>query len=137
MIELLEYPPESEWDERRLWLAAEEERLAAGGAGSLSEQATALVAEMQRCYCAGAWVATVVLAGAVVDAQTLHAGFPDDDLREERGWLRGLRNRLMHENRMDPAVTLEDHWLKGREWQKSARRAVRLALASLYAGGGT
>lgn len=135
MIELLEYPPEGEWDERRLWLAAEEERFAVHGAGPLSEQATALVAEMQRCYCAGAWVATVILAGAVVDAQTLYAGFPDDELAEERAWLRGMRNRLMHENRMDPAVTLEDHWLKGREWQKSARRAVRLALAALYGAG--
>lgn len=132
MIELLDYPPQELWDERRLWLAAEEERLAGEGAGPLSEQATALAVEMQRCYCAGAWVAAVVLAGAIVDAQTLYAGFPADELSEERSWLRGLRNRLMHENRSEPALTLEDLWLQGKEWQRAARRAVRLALASLY-----
>ncbi len=132
MIELLEYPGEAEWDERRLWLAAEEQRYAARGAAALSEQATALTVELQRCYCAGAWVAVVILAGAVVDAQALYGGFPADDLAEERSWLRGLRNRLMHENRIDPAVTLEDQWLKGPEWQRAAKRATRLTLASLY-----
>src|SRR5690606_18198485 len=77
MIELVERPDETTWDERRLWLAQEEERAARGGAaGRLSEQATALMVDLQRCYCAGAWAAAVVLAGAIVDAQTLYAGFP-------------------------------------------------------------
>ena len=136
MIELVERPDESTWEERRHWLAREEERAAEAGARArLSEQATALMVDLQRCYCAGAWAATVILAGAIVDAQTLYAGFPADGLSDERAWLRGLRNRLMHEDRQRPALTLEDQWLKGPEWQRDARRATRLALAALYAPG--
>lgn len=135
MIELVERPGETVWDERRLWLAQEEEQAARAGAQArLSEQATALMVELQRCYCAGAWAAAVILAGAIVDAQTLYAGFPQDRAREERAWLRGLRNALMHEDRGRPALTLEDLWLRGPEWQREARRAVRLALAALYRG---
>ena len=133
MIELVERPDEATWDERRLWLSQEEAAAAAGGAGPLSEQATALTVELERCFCAGAWASAVIVAGAIVDAQTLHAGFPHDVLSEERHWLRGLRNRLMHENRTDPALTLEDLWLKEPEWERDARRAVRLAFATLYA----
>lgn len=135
MIELVERPDEVTWEDRRHWLAGEEQRLARAGAQQrLSEQATALMVDLQRCYCAGAWAATVILAGAIVDAQTLYAGFPADALAEERAWLRGLRNRLMHEDRQRPALTLEDQWLKGPEWQRDARRATRLALAALYQG---
>ncbi len=137
MIELVERPDETAWEERRDWLARAEELAARGGAAQrLSEQATALMVDLQRCYCAGAWAATVILAGAIVDAQTLYAGFPDDDAVEERSWLRGLRNRLMHEDRQRPVLTLEDQWLKGPEWQRDAKRAARLALASLYRLGG-
>jgi len=137
MIELVERPDETDWDERRHWLAQAEAAAAKAGAQArLSEQATALMVDLQRCYCAGAWAATVILAGAIVDAQTLHAGFPADDLSDERAWLRGLRNRLMHEDRQRPALTLEDQWLKGPEWQRDARRAARLALAALYRASG-
>lgn len=133
MIELVERPDETTWEERRHWLAQAEATAAQAGAPTLlSEQATALMVDLQRCYCAGAWAATVILAGAIVDAQTLYAGFPADDLSDERAWLRGLRNRLMHEDRQRPALTLEDQWLKRPEWQRDARRAARLALAALY-----
>lgn len=132
MIELVERPDEATWDERRLWLTQREAELSRGGAGQLSEQATAMMVDLERCFCAGAWAAVVILAGAIVDAQMLHAGFPADRTSEERAWLRGLRNRLMHEDRARPALTLEDQWLKGPEWERHARRAAVLALGALY-----
>jgi hypothetical protein len=135
MIELVEHPDEATWEERRRWLAEIESEAARDGAKALSEQATALTVELQRCFCAGAWAAAVIVAAAVVDAQSLYAGFPGGPLGDERAWLRGERNRLMHEDRQRPALTVEDLWLKGPEWEKAARRAVRLALASLYGGG--
>jgi hypothetical protein len=135
MIELVEHPDEATWEERRRWLADVETEAAQGGAKALSEQAIALTVELQRCFCAGAWSAVVILAGAIVDAQSLYAGFPNDAGSTERAWLRGERNRLMHEDRQRPALTVEDLWLKGPEREKAARRAVRLALAALYAGG--
>jgi hypothetical protein len=135
MIELVERPDETTWEDRRRWLADVETEASRDGAGGLSEQATALTVELQRCFCAGAWAAVLILAGAIVDAQSLYAGFPHDRHSDERAWLRGERNRLMHEDRLRPALTVEDLWLKEPEREKAARRATRLALAALYAGG--
>src|SRR3546814_542663 len=60
-------------------------------------------------------------------------GVPDRDVR----WLRALRNRLSHENRNDPELTIEDQWLRRDLWEERASRAVAIAFAALYleAGG--
>ena len=133
-MEQLERPDALDWDERRLWLEEREAAYAAGGVGELSEQACALMIDLQAAYCAGAWSAVVILAAAIVDAQSFHAGFPSDSLTDERSWLRGLRNRLLHEDRSDPAITIEDQWTRRDEWQRKAKRAVDVALATLYGG---
>ncbi|HKY94676.1 MAG TPA: hypothetical protein VJL84_05190 [Kiloniellales bacterium] len=135
MIELVERPDEMTWEERRRWLADAEAAASGGGATALSEQAIALTVELQRCFCAGAWAAVLILAGAIVDAQSLYAGFPFDRHSEDRAWLRSERNRLMHEDRQRPALTVEDLWLKEPERERAAKRATRLALVALYAGG--
>jgi len=134
-MEQLERPSEEDWDERRLWFEEEQARASAGGAGRFSEQGSALMVELQCCFCAGGWVASVLLAAAVVDAQALYAGFPADSLSEERSWLRQLRNGLLHENRSKPTLTLEDHWTERELWRRHAKRAVRVAFASVYGPG--
>ena len=131
-MEQLEYPREEDWEERRLWFEEQQQQASKQGAGKLSEQGAALAIEMQCCYCAGAWVATLLLAAAIVDAQNLYAGFPADSLSDERAWLRGLRNGLLHEDRSKPALTVEDHWTAREEWRRHAKRAVRIALATVY-----
>src|SRR3546814_12079681 len=59
------------------------------------------------------------------------------DLDRDVRWLRALRNRLSHENRNDPELTIEDQWLRRDLWEERARRAVAIAFAALYleAGG--
>ena len=131
-MEHLERPDELEWDERRLWFEEREAAYAQDGVGDLSEQACALMIDLQVAYCAGAWSAVVILAAAIVDAQSLHRGFPRDGLTEERAWLRGLRNGLLHEDSSDPALTIEDQWTRRDEWQRKAKRAVGVALAVVY-----
>ncbi|MEO1193056.1 MAG: hypothetical protein AAFY02_14940 [Pseudomonadota bacterium] len=135
MLEMVEHPSEAVWEKRRNWLIACEQRYAEGGAGRLSEQAAALMVDLQRAFCAGAWAGSVVLAGAIVDAQAFHAGFPPQARPEDQAWLRGLRNKLMHEERGRPVITLEDQWIKGPEWEKSAKRACDLAMEALYVWG--
>lgn len=131
-MEQLERPDELTWDERRLWFEEQEAAQTRGGATAISEQACALMIDLQAAFCAGAWTAVVILAAAIADAQAFHAGFPQDDMTEERAWLRGLRNALVHENRKTPAITIEDQWTKRDQWEEAARRAVRVALATLY-----
>ena len=132
-MEHLDPPSETDWDERRLWFEGREAARGEDGVGELSEQACALMIDLQAAFCAGAWTAVIVLAAAIVDAQSFHAGFPRDGLAEERKWLRGLRNDLLHEDRSQPAITLEDQWTGRKDWEKRAKRAVEVAFAVLYA----
>jgi hypothetical protein len=128
----LEYPSEETWEDRRLWFEERQQKAAAEGVERLSEQAAALVIELQAVFCAGAWAASVILAAAVVDAQDYYRGFPGDRGGEDRSWLRNLRNRLLHEDRTNPALTIEDHWMKRDEWRRLAKRAVLAAFDVLY-----
>ncbi len=131
-MEHLERPAELDWDERRLWFEEQEAVHSRDGVAELSEQACALMIDLQAAFCAGAWTAVVILAAAIVDAQSFHAGFPGHGAPEERSWLRGLRNALLHEDRKNPVITVEDQWSRRADWEKAARRAVALAFDVLY-----
>ncbi len=137
-MEQLEPPDEAVWDARRLWFEAREASCAKAGAPAPREQACALMIDLQAAYCAGAFSAAIVLAAAIVDAQTLpgaprEAGVAGLDRKTLR-WLRGLRNRLVHEDPANPAITIEDHWMKRDVWERRTRRAVEAAFAALYPG---
>jgi len=132
-MEHLDRPAEAEWDERRLWFEEQEALHARAGARFPSEQACALMIDLQAVFCAGAWAAAVIVACAVTEAQggsrrESLPGVPDSDYR----WLRALRNRLCHENRTNPELTVEDQWLRRDLWEERARRAVGIAFAALY-----
>jgi hypothetical protein len=135
-MEHLERPAEEVWDERRLWFEEQEARLARHGARAPSEQACALMIDLQAVFCAGAWAAVVILACAVTEAQggSRRESLPGVADRDYR-WLRALRNRLSHENRNDPEITVEDQWLRRDLWEERARRAVTIAFAALYPAG--
>ncbi len=143
-MEQLERPSEETWDERRLWFAEQEGQRASRGAPRPSEQACALMIDLQAAYCVGAWSAVIILAAAIAEAQVAAAGgrragaigepetaIPGLDDKELR-WLHRLRNRLSHEDRTDPAITIEDQWLHRDRWERQARRAVLIALDTLY-----
>ncbi len=135
-MEQLERPEETLWDERRLWFEERDAARGRAGAPAPSEQACALMIDLQAAFCAGAWSAVIVLAGAIVDAQApagadRRAEVPGVERKTLR-WLRGLRNRLVHEDPGNPAITIEDHWLNRDTWERWARRAVEAALDALY-----
>jgi hypothetical protein len=134
-MEHLDLPDETVWDERRLWFEAQEAARSRSGAPAPSEQACALMIDLQAVFCAGAWAAAVILASAIVESQGPTAG-PDRSgpSLEDLGWLRDLRNRLLHENPRDPALTINDQWTARKAWERHARRAVVIALSALYPG---
>ncbi len=129
-MEQLDRPDEITWDERRLWFEETEARHAAGGAGVLSEQAVALMLDLQAAFCAGAWSAVVILAAAIVDSQGRETFLALD--KKERAWLRLLRNALVHPRPKQPGITMQDQWTGRDRWEKKARRAVEAALLALY-----
>jgi hypothetical protein len=133
-MEQLEYPDLATWEERRRWFEALEAERAQGGAASrLSEQACALMVDLQATFCAGAWATTIILAATIVDSQgRFHR--PAPDLQGDLAWLRLTRNALVHEDPREPAITIEDQWTNRRAWERDARRAVQTAMAALYPG---
>ena len=100
-MEQLERPDETLWDERRMWFEDQEAARGRAGAPAPSEQACALMIDLQAAFCAGAWSAAIVVAAAIVDAQATGAGGRSADVpgvdQKTLRWLRGLRNRLVHE----------------------------------------
>ena len=146
-LEHLEYPDETAWQARRDWFEGHEAERAKSGAPAPSEQACALMIDLQAVYCAGAWAATVILAAVIVDSQARETRARDPDAAEagrradvpglDRGelrWLRDLRNRLVHEDRDKPVIAIEDQWTKRQAWERHARRAVEAAFCALYPG---
>ena len=142
-MDYLEYPTADSWEERRAWFERTNEKYAGQGSYLVSEQACALLAEVQASYCTGAWIAVVVLAFSVVDAQ-----LRETEVLEFRGntaslidkaganpqlqQLRKFRNRIVHIDLNSPAVTVDDQWFRRDELEFKAREAVELMFEAFY-----
>ncbi|NIA72130.1 hypothetical protein HBA54_26425 [Pelagibius litoralis] len=132
-MDQLERPSELLWDERRAWFEEQEAQRAKAGAPAPSEQACALIIDLQAVFCSGAWAAAVILAYAIAEAQSSHrAARPEGVGEGDWKWLRALRNRLVHENPGKASFTVEDQWMRRDLWEERARHAVVIAFAALY-----
>lgn len=122
---------------RRQWVARLVEAESDGAGIFPSPQADALLAEMVQVFCDGAWLATVILAQAALDADLAENDHLDgatlNELRHGRGyvWLRARRNALLHADGLGPAVTIEGRTRDAAALEREARRAVELAVKGL------
>jgi hypothetical protein len=142
-MDYLEHPSFSLWDNRRRWVESMAEPPHECGGYSLSEQATALTADVQAAFCAGAWIAVIVLAAAVIDAQLREDAVPGfvgnskaliaaAGLDERFQDLRKRRNLLVHSDPARPALTVESQWSDRVSLEQEARKAVQLVFESFY-----
>ncbi len=142
-VEHLELPSQDIWQQRRDWFEREVRRYEEEAAFLVSEQACALIAEAQSCFCAGAWISVIVLAFTVIDAQLRETELPDfkgssKKLFEELGFdsrfqkLRERRNRIIHLNPDAPAITVDQQWSNRDELEVEAREAVLLMLEAFF-----
>jgi len=137
-VEHLEAPDDTLWQTRRDWFEERQADFAKAGVSRLSEQACALMIDLQAVFCTGAWAAAVILAATIVESQSRESGhrlgvdLPGIE-RKELVWLHRLRNRLLHEQTGDPVLTIEDQWGRRDVWEGRARRALEVAFAALYA----
>jgi hypothetical protein len=116
-------PPDTQaWRKRAEWFAKVQSVNAGPSAADPDGHQSALVAELELAYCAGAWMAVVALAWAIVEA----AAPKGQDLPREAEWLRAWRNRIVHG---DPDLPALDESAQ----QEAAQGAVRVALATLFA----
>lgn len=131
-------PHQDIWEQRRniydqIWFECINEK------GSFSNQHVgSLKWELERCFCAGAWVATVAIAVAIVEVHLSHIGQwkmkPSclDELNAwvDWDWLRNRRNKLLHGERhsKDFRLSSEEYRRDQDKLQLDAERAVKLAL---------
>lgn len=129
-------------EERLAWFRA---TVGSAEMGQISDQAAALLAELETIFVAGAWVATVILAAAVIEAEIRAEGgegrytntgvlFREAGLGEDFDWLRQRRNALLHFTGT-PALTVDMFWFQAAELEADARRAVGL-VARMLGGDG-
>jgi acylphosphatase len=150
--------PSSEAAARADWFAdtlAAARRTAAAGPGCgeapVGDHAQALLVELEQVFAAGAWLATVILAVAVIEthlrAAAATAGalfdplantrdlFASSGLDERFDALRQARNRLLHVTD-PPALTVDMHWFEAERFEAEARGAVALVAEALYGAPG-
>ena len=142
-MEHLEYPPRALWDARRDWFELQDEEFQGMGGYVVSEQACALIAEVQAVFCAGAWIAVIILVMSVVDAQLRETEVPDFsgstcqllnmlNVNKDLQHLRKRRNALVHIDHANPAITVDQQWLCRKQLENEARNAVRLMFEAFY-----
>jgi len=144
-LEHLEHPPQEVWEERRMWFEDVLERAQGEGNYLVSEQACALTADVQSAFCAGAWIAVIVLSMAVVDSalrETEVPGFRGNTkkLLDDAGAnprlqaMRKRRNALVHVNPDNPAITVDQQWMERSDLEGEAREAVELMFEAFFIG---
>jgi len=141
----LEQPSAELREARRQWFDELGESLASEGSYMVSEQACALIGEVQTCFCAGAWVAVLVLAMVTVDAQLRETELPGftgntrqlldaAQANPELQRLRERRNAIIHLDPGNPAITVDQQWANRDQLEQEARQAVRLMFEAFYIG---
>lgn len=147
-MDYLELPSDITWNHRRDWFENQVAQHQGHGSYLLSEQACALMMEVQACYCNGAWIAVVVLSYTVIDAQLLETqapGFTGNsaqllrhlDFSDEYQQLRLRRNRIVHLRCDHPAITVDQQWDSRKELEAEAQAAVKLMLTAFFDAPGT
>lgn len=132
-------PPSDElWQQRRrdydyLWSMAIHQN-----GSSNCQHAGSLKLELERCYCAGAWVACIIIAEAICEihfsAEKKRNGINKNMVAEklgistDLGWLRGKRNALIHDKKQGRYLSSRDYRRERDSLEAEAKKATFLAL---------
>ena len=136
---LLAAPSQRLWMERQAWFQRRLDDTRGEMPTAIGEQAEALLVDLQLSFCAGAWVAVVILAQTVLDADLAdrelageETGIVLNDIRFGRDyvWLRNRRNDLVHDEGRT-ALTIRDQTGDRARLEAEARRAVELLFKAL------
>jgi hypothetical protein len=139
----LDYPDRRLWEERQHWFEELADSIEGEGSYLVSEQACALIGEVQTAFCVGSWIAVIVLALSVVDAQLRETELPQfrgttKRLLDEVGAspalhrLRQRRNSIIHLDPQNPAITVDQQWADRSQLEEEARQAIRLMFEAFY-----
>jgi hypothetical protein len=138
-----EHPSMELWEQRRVWIESLAQPPSEWAGYTISEQAAALTADVRAAFCAGAWVAVIVLAAAVIDAQLREDALPgfrgnsksliaNAGLDERYQNLRKRRNTLVHVDIENPSLTVDNQWSDRSSLEQEARGSVCLMFETFW-----
>lgn len=144
----LEIPNPELWESRQQWFNELDNAIKGQGTYVVSAQACALIGEVQTCFCAGAWIAVIVLVIAVVDAQLRETELPEfkgstqkllseAQTNPKLQHLRKRRNAIVHINPDSLAITVDQQWENQEGLEQEARQAIKLMFETFYMSPGT
>jgi hypothetical protein len=137
-MEHLETPLSQVWEERQDWFENLFDVDNKGWGGYImSEHATGLLVDLQAVYCAGAFIACIILSCAIIDAHlqdaeganggNMQSTFAASSYHDKLEWLRKRRNRLVHFKENHPlAISVDDHWENREQHELEAKKAIEL-----------
>ena len=149
MMDQLEHPDFETWEERRGWFETElENKQHPLASYLLSDQATALLVELQSCYCAGAFLTVIILSVSIIDAQLRETEASDNKIGTAKlldefftgkdiNWLRKLRNKYVHVDIDNPALTIDDQYTNRKQMESDARQAIQMVIHAFFQSPGT
>ena len=104
---------------------------------NLTPHATALLVEAMNSFCAGNWVATIILVQAVLDIELATNESLDgvyvNELRTGKDlvWLRNRRNRLLHADSNAHSITEADIVNDDRNLALEAEKSLKMVIMGL------
>lgn len=134
----LELPSKENWEARKLWFESLGDSFVNEYASyGLSDQACALVGEVQVAFCAGAWVTVLVMAIAVVESHIGEFGYSDltDNLALQN--LRKRRNSIVHFQEKHLGINVDQQWSSRTQLETEAKEAIKLMFEVFYSDVGT
>ena len=148
-MEQLKHPDFEIWEERKGWFENElESKQHPLASYFVSDQATALLVELQSCYCAGTFLAVIILSVSIIDAQLRETEAVDNKIGTAKlldqyftgkdiNWLRNLRNKYVHVDIDNPVLTIDDQYINRKQMKSDARRAIQMVIHAFFQSPGT
>lgn len=134
----LELPSKETWEARRQWFETLENSFVDERASyGVSEQACALVGEVQVAFCAGAWVTVLVMAIAVIESHIGEFGYSEWIDNPTLQKLRKRRNSIVHFQEKHPGISVDQQWSNRPQLESEAKEAVKLMFEVFYSDVGT
>jgi hypothetical protein len=145
----LSYPSKNVWETREEWYTNQIDLFQHEyGSYLVSEHACALVGEVQIAYCAGAYIAVIILAFNVIDSHLRDTEALDSKINSKRlieeyypdgkvQALRMRRNAIVHSTPGEPVLTSEQQWNNRVELETEAKEAITLMFKVLFSNPGT
>lgn len=148
-MELFDFPDRETWQRRSDWIDNEIEESMTFGSYSVSDHATTLFADLQACYCIGAWLSVIILSVSIIDAHLRETECLEDKIKTAKllndyykgpydiNWLRKLRNKYVHIDIDNPALEMNHQYNKRAEMEEDATKAIKMIIKAFFQSPGT